>query len=594
MADFKKQILEDIEDYQSRLFAVDHMQNTPWAFNFWILDKLFSIDEELIEGQIVDYNDKGIDCYVWHEDLHDLYLIQNKFYEEGNNVTIDYFFNDFLTRSIGALEKGTYKRSPELQEIYNKYHDEPDFDIHFHLYITNNSSKYPDLVKKIEEYNDENVSSRRQAKLFTLNDIEDLYYKGPNIEKKTFTYKISTINKGTILNIDNAAYKMHLAADGRFTLTPVTLIYRMLRDAKEKGYALFEENIREYLGSNGSVNKKIVDTLRNPQERNNFFFYNNGITIIVDNYSGETTEGSKRVFTLTNPQIVNGCQTVNTIYETLNSLPESKLDKEFEDTFVMVKILKIPSTDENLKELYRNIVTYNNSQNAINERAFAAAASEFRRIQSEFENKGFLIAIKQSDKHKFGKEYPKATVLINQSSVFQERFGLKLKKTKDFIIDLEKLLQVFLAFVSKPVDAIQNKSKLLKVDSSQNKAIIDFIRNPELTAKDMIYLLLLYWRAEMIKKNSADKKSPNPFYLINWFASYECCGNPANISVVLNSPEAINKIVKKYTTVFQAYYKAYTDKYPGRDYNTMIKSQIDEQLLETSKHQVDYILSLSL
>lgn len=594
MADFKKQILEDIEDYQNRLFAVEHIDKVPWAFNFWILDKLFSIEEELIEEQIVDYNDKGIDCFVWHEDQHDLYLIQNKFYEEGNNVTIDYFFNDFLTRAVGALEKGTYKRSPTLQDIYDKYHDEPDFDIHFHLYITNNSSKYPDLIKKIETYNANNASSRRDAKLYCLNDIEEMYYRGPNVEKKNFSYKITSINKGTILQINNADYGLHLAADGRFTLTPVTLIYRMLKDAKAKGYALFEENIREYLGSNGTVNKKIVDTLRNPIERNNFFFYNNGITIIVDNYSSVSLEGKRSVFTVTNPQIVNGCQTVNTIYETLNSLPESKLEKDFEDTFVMIKILKIPSNDNNLKELYRNIVTYNNSQNAINERAFAAAASEFKRIQSEFENKGFLIAIKQSDKHQFGNKYPKATSLINQSLVFQERFGLSIKKTKDFIIDLEKLLQVFLAFASKPVDAIQNKSKLLKVDSSQNKEIIDFIRNPEITAKDMIYLLLLYWRAETVKKNSVDKKSPNPFYLINWFATFECKGNPASISPVLNSSEAVNKIIKKYTAIFQAYYKAYSTKYEGRDYNTMIKSQIDENLLEMCKSQVEYILDMNM
>lgn len=594
MADFKKQILEDIEDYQNRLFAVEHIDKVPWAFNFWILDKLFSIDEELIEEQIVDYNDKGIDCFVWHEDQHDLYLIQNKFYDEGNNISVDYFFNDFLTRAIGALEKNTYKRSPVLQEIYNKYHEEPDFDIHFLLFVTNNSSKNPELLKKIESYNSDNVLTRRQARLYSLDDIEELYYKGPKTEKKKFVFKMSTINNGTILKIDNASYGMHLAADGRFTLTPVTLIYRMLKDAKQKKYALFEENIREYLGSNGSVNKKIVDTLRNPLERNNFFFYNNGITIIVDSYSSVSTEGNRSVFTVTNPQIVNGCQTVNTIFETLDSLSEAKLDKEFEDTFVMVKILKIPLTDEGLKELYRNIVTYNNSQNAINERAFAAAATEFKRIQYEFENKGFLVAIKQSDKHQFGNKYPKATTLIVQSQVFVERFGLNLKKTKDFIIDLEKLLQVFLAFVSKPVDAIQNKSKLLRVDSTQNKAIIEFIRNPDLTAKDMIHLLLLYLRAESVKKNSADKKSPNPFYLINWFATFECKGDPSKISEILNSPEAVNRIIKKYTTIFQAYYKAYTGKYPDRDYNYMIKTQIDEELLETSKSQVEYILSLNM
>ena len=594
MADFKKQILEDIDDYQNRLFAVEHIDNTPWAFNFWVLDKLFSIDEDLIEEHIVDFNDKGIDCFVWHEDQHDLYLIQNKFYDEGTTVSVDYVFNDFLTRSIGALEKGTYKRSPELQEIFDKYHEEPDFDVHFHLYITNNTCKYPALIKKAEEYNEKSVKVRRQLKIFSLNDIEELYYKGPIAEKKAFSFKISTINKGTILNINNAEYGMNLAADGRFTLAPVVLIYRMLKSARDKGYALFEENIREYLGTNGSVNKRIVDTLRDPLERNNFFFYNNGITIIADNYTSVSTEGNKRVFTVFNPQIVNGCQTVNTIYETLKSLPEGKLEADFENTFVMLKILKIPADDEGLKELYRNIVKYNNSQNAINEKAFAAAASEFKRIQAEFENKGFLVAIKQSDKHKFSKKYPKATALINSSSVFQERFGLQLKKTNDFVIDLEKLLQVFLSFVSKPVDAIQNKSKLLRVDTTQNRAIIDFIRNPELTAKDMICLLLLYLRVEMVKKNSVDKKSPNPFYLINWFAHYECHSNPANISSVLNSPEAVNRIIKKYTAVFQAYYKAYAEKYPGRDYNTMIKSQIDDALLETSKSQIEYILTLNV
>lgn len=594
MADFKKQILEDIEDYQNRLFAIEHIDNTPWAFNFWVLDKLFSIDEELIEEHIVDYNDKGIDCFVWHEDQHDLYLIQNKFYDEGTNVSVDYVFNDFLTRSIGALEKGTYKRSPELQDIYDKYHEEPDFDVHFHLYITNNTSKYPALIKKAEDYNEKGVKDRRQLKIFSLNDIEELYYKGPIADKKAFSFKISTINRGTLLNINNAEYGMNLAADGRFTLTPVVLIYRMLKSAREKGYALFEENIREYLGSNGSVNKRIVDTLRDPLERNNFFFYNNGITMIVDNYTSDSAEGKRRVFTVFNPQIVNGCQTVNTIYETLKTLPEGKLETDFENTFVMLKILKIPANDEGLKDLYRNIVTYNNSQNAINEKAFAAAASEFKRIQTEFENKGFLVAIKQSDKHTFSKKYPKATSLINLSLVFQERFGLQLKKTNDFLIDLEKLLQVFLSFVSKPVDAIQNKSKLLKVDSNQNRTIIEFIRNPELTAKDMIFLLLLYWRVEMVKKASEDKKSPNPFYLINWFAIFECHSNPANISLLLNSPDAVNKIIRKYTAVFQAYYKAYTEKYPGRDYNAMIKGQIDDALLETSKSQVEYILTLNV
>lgn len=80
MTDFKKQIHEDIVEYQQRFQHVPNIHKDEWAFNFWILDKLFSIEEDVIEDCIIDYNDKGIDCFVWHEDRHDLYLIQNKYY----------------------------------------------------------------------------------------------------------------------------------------------------------------------------------------------------------------------------------------------------------------------------------------------------------------------------------------------------------------------------------------------------------------------------------------------------------------------------------------------------------------------------------
>lgn len=77
------------------IFKYKNIRKPEWAFNFWVLDKLFSEDDQLIEEKIIDYDDKGIDCYVWHEDMHDLYLIQNKFYSEGSNLTVDYVMNDF-------------------------------------------------------------------------------------------------------------------------------------------------------------------------------------------------------------------------------------------------------------------------------------------------------------------------------------------------------------------------------------------------------------------------------------------------------------------------------------------------------------------
>lgn len=589
MEGFKKQILEDIEEYQNHYPMIEHIEKNEWAFNFWILDKLFSEEEETIEEHIVDYNDKGIDCFVWHEEQRDLYLIQNKFYDEKTKLSVDYVLNDFLTRAIGALEKESYVRSELLQNIYNKYHGDPEFSIHFQLYITNNSCKTPELMKKIREYNSIYSRKRYDAQLYSLDDIQQLYFKGAKEDTKTFNYIISTINKGTILRIDNSAYELTLAADARYVLTPITVVYSMLKSAKKEGYSLFNDNIRDYLGSTGTINKKIVETLKNAEERKNFFFYNNGITMIVDDMGTDYTVKDKRQFSVKNPQIVNGCQTVNTIFETLYSWPESKVDSDFVNTYVMIKILKIPKGDMALKELYKNIVTYNNSQNSIDDKTFVANTNVFKRVQREFRDKGFLICIKQSDKFQFKKEYSKPTKLLDNSHVYLEKFGLNFTKTVDFIIDLEKLLQIFLSFISKPSDAVQNKSKLLKVDSSQNKQIIDFIQNENLTINDMICLMLLYRRAELQKRLSLNGKSPNAFYVIYWFSKYECKGDIRNISLNLCSQEKIDEIVRRYSQVFNVYYNMWSRANADKDYNSMIKSPIDLDKEEDAIAAVSFV-----
>lgn len=55
-------------------------------------------------------------------------------------------------------------------------------------------------------------------------------------------------------------------------------IYRLI---DEFGDSLFEKNIRRYLGRN-AVNEGIIDTLSDKDKKANFFFFNNGITMICD------------------------------------------------------------------------------------------------------------------------------------------------------------------------------------------------------------------------------------------------------------------------------------------------------------------------
>ena len=136
----------------------------------------------------------------------------------------------------------------------------------------NIGSNLDNFKNSVTKFNSDNVANRIDCKLFSLDDIKDAYYGKPIRDKQNFSYRITTINKGTTLSINNEAYGTDLAIDANYILTPVEEIYNMCKSAFEKEYPLFDENIREYLGSTGAVNKKIVSTLHDVNERNNFFF----------------------------------------------------------------------------------------------------------------------------------------------------------------------------------------------------------------------------------------------------------------------------------------------------------------------------------
>lgn len=584
MSDFKKQIEEDIKEYQENYKYISNIEKDEWAFNYWVLDKLFYEDEELVEEKIVDYHDLGIDAYEIYEDTKDIFLIQNKYYGETTGITAEYVKNDFLLRAITALENGTYKKSDELQGAFSKYKDSADFTVHLQLFVTNNihNKEADDYVKKF------NISHPKYiAKIFYLDDIEERYYGETQQIKKNIFVKVESVNKGTILNINTEGYKLENVIDARYVLTPVVSVYRLYRDSIEKGYPIFDKNIREYLGNKG-VNKSIYRTLLDEEDRKNFFYYNNGITVICDKMTKIVTQPSdynmNAVFTIDNPQIVNGCQTVNSIYEALKNIDPNKLEKEFKDTFVMLKILEIDRDDNADSKLYKDIVKYTNSQNSIDEKTFVANTDTFIRLQNEFEAKGFLLLIKQSDKNKFANKYKVATKLKELSSERINRFGLnEIKKANDAYIPLEKFLQVTNAFVAGGYVAYVKKSSMLKFGSEQYQTAINFIKNGQVTNEVMLDLYMLYKRAEQTKKEKNDSRTPIPYYLIDGFAKYECCGrNPEKIVEQLCNKDKVNKVINLYTAVSKAYAREYLKKF-NIDYNKMIKRNVEYDIFDSQR-----------
>lgn len=603
MANFKKQIAEDILEYQAKYTIYPHMQKDEWAFNYWILDKFFYEEEELILDKIIDYNDNGIDAYEWYSDTKELYIIQNKYYNEDTKLQINYVNNTFLLEPLAVLNNGTYTHCPELQAIYSANKDDDRFTVHLQLYVTN-EQRDPKIAEAINQFNKAH-SPKIFAEVYYLNDIENKWYGGSRHMEKTLTATIESVNSGTILSINNAEYNLENNIDAKYVFTPITCIYRMVKAAQDKGYALFEKNIREYLGNKG-INKGIYSTLKDESERKNFFYYNNGVTMICERIgSFETGTGNANPhvgirFTVENPQIVNGCQTVNSIFTALKEHDEEDIEEQFKDAFVMLKILQIDPTNEVQKKLSKNIVTFNNSQNSIDEKTFVANNELFQRFKNEFEAKGFLLLTKQSDKNTFTEKYKKNSEqmkLTGRSIGRRQIFGLdSLKKTSDFFIPLEKLLQVILAFKLGGLAAYTQKKDVLKPDTQTYNSVVEFIKSGNVTTDVLLNLYLLYMRAEKEKTSNSSNPTfkgatPIPFYLIDGFARYECENDIKKVNANLATTAQVVKLMKTYTLVCNLYSTSFMNQ-KAVDYIKMIKMEIDYNLFKEKHDQTEIMFSV--
>lgn len=309
---FQQQIKEDICLIQHDLLYMDsHLDKDEYAFNYWVLSRIFSIDDELIPELITEYSDKGVDCYVHYEDSKELYIIQNKFHAYNDPVSRPEVA-DFLQTPLNSLLANEYKKSVTLQNVFNKAKDDSEYKIYLYCFATVKEEN-ADIKRAFRSFNNDqhNISCYTEAKYFNLGGIYELYYGRNYKENIQFTYPLGTLNKGTFASI-REEYKMTDLYEAYYIVTPVYELYKMLAAAKEKGYAIFEKKIREYLGPN-PVNNGIVETLKSQSERNNFMYYNNGVTIVCQKMKASYIDSSTnlRVLPLVNPQIVNGCQTVN-------------------------------------------------------------------------------------------------------------------------------------------------------------------------------------------------------------------------------------------------------------------------------------------
>ncbi len=129
---------------------------------------------------------------------------------------------------------------------------------------------------------------------------------------------------------------------------------------------LFEENVRDYQG-NTNVNQSIRETIKNAPE--SFILRNNGITILANRLEYPNLNSVR----ITNPQIVNGCQTCSVIYYA---------HKEGLDLSKVQVFARIISTNET--ETINSIVSANNNQNMVHDMINEITKEYHKKLETYF------------------------------------------------------------------------------------------------------------------------------------------------------------------------------------------------------------------
>ena len=191
-------------------------------------------------------------------------------------------------------------------------------------------------------------------------------------------------------------------------------VAELARLTDEHDNALFERNIRRYLGLKGNrVNEAVATTLRQQDERANFYFYNNGVTITCSQFRHNALQRGNWRVQVNDLQIVNGGQTARTVQHIAR-----ELGPEIGEAEVLVRIYELPRDDN---ELVGAITFATNSQNPGDLRDLKANDARQQRLGASIAALGCKYRAKREDRSVSSDEFTSAVVAEAVLAIWRRR-----------------------------------------------------------------------------------------------------------------------------------------------------------------------------
>lgn len=296
-------------------------------------------------------------------------FVQSKTSENFNDALVGYFLKN--VKNFICNEECTIPQIEKFWELRNIIYDNS------HLFRKENPKctlyyATTSQTTKISSDIEQTIEEGKNALLESGYLSDDVKFQPLGVKEIQKLYrKIDSDLEATFKFPKNVTYPYEgqEIKSAYFGLVEIKEYMNLLLDYETQGVKnVFEDNIRDYLGTEGNeVNKNMYNRLMGDSSQL-FGILNNGITIVADEIK---PVGEK--FTLHNYQIVNGCQTSNVIFEVYEDLVEQNIS-------IPLKI--IATTDEPTKN---EIVKSTNSQTGLKPEQLDAL-NNFHKMLEEYYN----------------------------------------------------------------------------------------------------------------------------------------------------------------------------------------------------------------
>jgi len=345
------------------------------AFLEWFLVNYFRIDADIASDYICDNpNDKGIDG-IYVDDLsNEIFVFQAKYSPTPGSDQ-----GDVDLKTFDGV-KAWFESTENLENLEDSLANQDLKSLTSRLELTDRIEK--EYVINLVFVTNKSFDTNGEEYLAVAGDYYEAWDLNKLYSNYTYAGKDQPVTGKFSFLLDGTSVICHPMPEGVEVLIFTAKALDIVRLDGIQDQTLFDKNVRYGLGKT-RINREIAKTIKREDDHDNFVVFNNGITLICENYGHSTN-----TLEIENYAVVNGCQTVLTLYE----------NKELLDDKVKV-FVRIIKTGNN-EVLGKRITFYNNNQNAISQRDLKSNDKLQEDIQAQcfqYFNSKILYKIKRGE-----------------------------------------------------------------------------------------------------------------------------------------------------------------------------------------------------